>query len=107
MRTGLLITAVAAASIVTYNEMSNLQRVPRPENYMHIAIVWSILGILAEVGAYDIAVALGTGIVIAMLYTFIINGAPVLSGGKVVTRIPADQRNDDRTVTRIPASERN
>ena len=78
MRTGLLVTIVSALAIVTWKEIRVMQRMPRPEMYAYVMIVWVILSLIAELGAYPIAVALGAGIALAMAYTFILTGKPVL-----------------------------
>lgn len=85
MRSGFLITAIMATSIITWNEVRNLQRMPRPEMYAYVIIVWSILAGMAELGAYEVAVALAIGIVLAMLYTHILTGKAILTRSRVPT----------------------
>jgi hypothetical protein len=79
MRTGLTITMWAAIGIITFHELIKLQRVPRPENYKYIAIIWATLGVVAELGAYDIATAMGMGIIISMMYTYVTKKKPPLT----------------------------
>lgn len=93
MRTGLNMTLWAAIGIITFHEITKMQRVPRPEFYKYIAIIWATLGVVAEFGAYDIALAMAIGILISMLYTYVTKKAPPLTGagqGKQgpVTRVP-------------------
>jgi len=69
-RFALLATFLAAVGVVTWDEIKRMQRVPHPEKYVHAAVVWAILGIVADLGAPEIAALFGFGMVLSMLYRF-------------------------------------
>lgn len=73
-----MITFVAAVSIICYHEMVGLQRMPRPEVFVYAVGVWAVLGLIAELGSYEIALALGAGVVLSMLYTLVLVGRPLI-----------------------------
>ena len=70
MRFGLLSTYVAAIAIVTWREVKLYQRTPEPKHYVRVAIVWGILGVVAELGVPELAALFGFGFVLAMMYDF-------------------------------------
>ena len=69
-RFGLLITFIIAIGILTWDEIKNQQRVPVPTKYVHAAVVWGILGIIADFGAPEVASVFGLGLVLAMAYGY-------------------------------------
>jgi hypothetical protein len=77
MRFGLLSTYVAAIAIVTWREVKLYQRTPEPKYYVRVAIVWGILGVVAELGVPELAALFGLGFVLAMLYDFYANSGTV------------------------------
>lgn len=78
MRTGLLTTLLLAVGIISYQEMIKMQRTPKPQSFTYAVGAWSVLGLIAELGAYEIAFALGVGLILAMVYTFVLTGAPLV-----------------------------
>lgn len=68
-RYGLLATFLIAVAMNAWDEMKVKQRVPQPQRFVYIAVVWGVLGIVAEMGAPDLAAVFGAGMVLALAYT--------------------------------------
>lgn len=76
---GLLGTFVIGIGIITWDEVKNQQRVPHPERYMYVALVWGVLGIIGELGAPELAALIGLGYIITLIYRNL--GKPVRDSG--------------------------
>jgi hypothetical protein len=80
MRQGLLVSFIAAIGLITWDELKNRQRVPHPERYVSAVIVWFILGLVAELGAPELAGLFGIGLVLTLYYSYYNNGNIYLGG---------------------------
>lgn len=79
---GLLVTYFAALAIITWDELKHKQRIPHPENYVRAGIVWAILGVVAEIGAPEVAGIFGLGLVVAMLYVYFQSAQSTVGGAE-------------------------
>lgn len=70
MRAGLLATFLAAIAIRAWDELKYEQRMPKPEVFWHIAVVWGVLGLISELGADDLAALFGLGYLLMLMYRF-------------------------------------
>lgn len=66
-------TLFAAIALVTYEEIYKKNRVPHPQSFGHVIIVWSILGVIAELGVPEIAGLFGVGLLLSMAYSYLAN----------------------------------
>lgn len=64
----LTVTAIVAVAMIVHSEANEYQRVPRPERFMAVMYVWAALGLIAQLGAPEIAGALSVGFLLVMLY---------------------------------------
>jgi len=78
----LLITFLAAVGMVAWDEVKVEQRFPKPARFMYVAVIWAVLGIVAEMGADNVAAAFGVGLVLVLAYQHYNPSAGKL-GGKI------------------------
>lgn len=78
-RTALLVSFILAILFLAVHEIVQLQRVPRPQAFMHAVWVWGVLGIVSELGLPEIAAVFSFGVVIAMAYTYFETKKPLLA----------------------------
>lgn len=64
----LTVTAIVAIAAVIYSETNEYQRIPRPERFMAIMYVWAALGLVAQLGAPEIAGAFAVGALLVLIY---------------------------------------
>lgn len=83
MRFGLLATFISACAILAWDELKTKQRFPHPDVFVRAAIVWSVLGIISELGVPELAALFGLGFVLSMLYVYVkpTTGAPIETMG--------------------------
>jgi hypothetical protein len=90
MRAGLTVTLMVAVAILVWDEIHTKMRVPHPERFINAALVWGVLGVMAELGAPEIATLLGAGLVLTMLYTYITgtsNPVSTIVGGTATNQV--------------------
>lgn len=80
---------VVTMAIVTWDEVKRQKRMPVPHRYIAVGMVYAILGIVATLGAPELAAIFGVGVILAQTYATASAGAsgvaPVgggLIGGK-------------------------
>lgn len=74
----LTVTLIAAIGLVAYSAIAKKHEVPQPQYFVWIAIVWSILGLVSDLGAPQIATVFSFGLVFAMAYSYLtVNGKAV------------------------------
>lgn len=61
---------LAAVGIITWQELRQFHRAPRPERFLYVAVVWGLLGVVSEVGGDDIAAVFSVGLVLTLLYSY-------------------------------------
>ena len=67
---GLVATFIAAIGILAWDEVNIEKRVPMPSKFVYAGIVWGVLGIVAELGAPEIAFIFAVGILLSMGYVY-------------------------------------
>jgi len=70
MRFGLVGTYLAAFAMLAWDEINVEQRVPHPAKFVYASIVWGVLGIVAELGAPELAFVFSIGILLSMAYVY-------------------------------------
>lgn len=91
MKRANLMSFLLALTIVTYSDVykrlhgvdksqawNAMMILPKPRLYVYVAIVWGVLGILAETGAAEVATLFGFGLCAAMFYSAVNSGVPIL-----------------------------
>lgn len=92
-RYALLLTFLVAVAIIAWDEIKVAQRFPMPKRFVYAAVVWGILGVIAELGADDVAAAFGVGMVLVLAYQHY----------KAPAAVPPDQTG--RTRSEYPATQ--
>lgn len=67
-RFGLLTTFLVAVALIAWTEMRYEQRVPRPERFVFVGLVWATLGIISDLVSPELAALFGVGLVLTLLY---------------------------------------
>lgn len=60
------VTVWVAIAMQVYDQVFNQFKVPEPKRFIAVAVVWALLGIVAELGAYPIAAAFAIGLVVML-----------------------------------------
>lgn len=60
---------ILSLGVVTWDEIREQKRVPKPERYVRVGIVYVMLGVVALLGAPELAAAFGAGVVLMLLYS--------------------------------------
>lgn len=60
-----------AVAMVTWDEYRKANFPPQPQRFMWVVVVWSVLGLVANAGAPQIASVFGFGILLAMGYRYL------------------------------------
>lgn len=88
MRPGLFISFLLAIVVATYTfeVRTYVAKVPGWQNYLpppflytYVVIIWAVLGVVADMGGDALAAAFGFGLVLAMFYTAVNSGVPILT----------------------------
>lgn len=88
MRQGLFISFMLAIVVATYTfeVRTYAAKVPGWKNYLpppflftYVVVIWAILGVVADMGGDALAAAFGFGLVLAMFYTAVNSGVPILT----------------------------
>lgn len=68
---GMSTTLMIAVALVAWDSHQAGEFAPRPQRFVWIAAVWSVLGLIAQVASPQIAGALAVGILLMMAYSYL------------------------------------
>lgn len=83
---GLNVTLLIAVAIIAVDAYKNEHDLPLPQRFLWAVAIWSILGLVAAVGAEAIAAVFGFGLVLAMSYRYFTGGGTIIGGTSTGSR---------------------
>lgn len=64
----LVLSFVIACGLIAWSDISDYNEFPRPSRLLSAGLTWAILGIVAAVGAPQVAGAIGIGLNVGQVY---------------------------------------